>query len=92
VMVIPKDAPHPEAALKWINYIEDPKVNAAITNEVFYPTANKSARQFVTPGVAQDTTVYPGDDVLSKMTLMKPMPSDILRLENRLWAQLKTGH
>jgi putrescine transport system substrate-binding protein len=26
------------------------------------------------------------------MTLMKPMPSDILRLENRLWAQLKTGH
>jgi putrescine transport system substrate-binding protein len=29
---------------------------------------------------------------LSKMTLMKPMPSDILRLENRLWAQLKTGH
>jgi putrescine transport system substrate-binding protein len=92
VMVIPKDAPHAEAALKWINYIEDPKVNAAITNEVFYPTANKAARQFVTPGVAQDTTVYPGDDVLSKMTLMKPMPSDILRLENRLWAQLKTGH
>ncbi|MFM0058803.1 polyamine ABC transporter substrate-binding protein [Paraburkholderia phytofirmans] len=92
VMVIPKDAPHPEAALKWINYISDPKVNAAITNEVFYPTANKAARQFVTPAVAQDKTVYPGDEVLSKMTLMKPMPTDILRLENRLWAQLKTGH
>ncbi|WP_118180279.1 polyamine ABC transporter substrate-binding protein [Paraburkholderia phosphatilytica] len=92
VMVIPKDAPHPEAAMKWINYIEDPKVNAAITNEVFYPTANRSARQFVTPAVSQDPTVYPGDEVLSKMTLMKPVPTDILRLENRLWAQLKTGH
>ncbi|CAM2138115.1 MAG: polyamine ABC transporter substrate-binding protein [Paraburkholderia tropica] len=92
VMVIPKDAPHPEAALKWINYIQDPKVNAAITNEVFYPTANKAARQFVTPSVAQDPTVYPGDEVLKKMTLMKPMPAEILRLENRLWSQLKTGH
>jgi putrescine transport system substrate-binding protein len=92
VMVIPKDAPHPEAAMKWINYIEDPKVNAAITNEVFYPTANVPARQFVTPAVLHDQGVYPAEDVLKKMTLMKPLPTDILRLENRLWAQLKTGH
>jgi putrescine transport system substrate-binding protein len=92
MMVIPKDAPHPEAALAWINYIEDPKVNAAITNEVFYPTANVPARQFVTPAVLHDQGVYPAVDVLKKMTLMKPLPTDILRLENRLWAQLKTGH
>ena len=92
VMVIPKDAPHPQAALKWINYIEDPKVNAAITNEVFYPTANHAAREFVIPAVAQDPTVYPPDDVLKKMTLMKPTPIEIVRLENRLWAQLKTLH
>ncbi|ANB76900.1 polyamine ABC transporter substrate-binding protein [Paraburkholderia phytofirmans] len=92
VMAIPKDAPHPEAALRWINYIEDPKVNAAITNEVFYPTANHAARQFVTPAVAQDPTVYPPDDVLKKMTLMKPTSVEIVRLENRLWSQLKTLH
>jgi putrescine transport system substrate-binding protein len=91
MMTIPKDAPHPEAAMKWINYIEDPKVNAAITNEVFYPTANRAARQFVSPVVSQDPSVYPGDDVLSKMTLMRPLPADIVRLENRLWAQLKAG-
>jgi putrescine transport system substrate-binding protein len=78
--------------MKWINFISDAKNNAAITNEVFYPTANRAARQFVTPAVAQDQTVYPVDDVIAKMTLMKPMPTEILRLENRLWAQLKTGH
>jgi putrescine transport system substrate-binding protein len=91
MMVVPKDAPHPETAMKWINYIEDPKVNAQITNEVFYPTANQAARQYVTPVVAQDANVYPSDDVLKKMTLLKSMPIEILRLENRLWAQLKTG-
>ncbi|HTR09782.1 MAG TPA: polyamine ABC transporter substrate-binding protein [Paraburkholderia sp.] len=91
-MVIPKDAPHPEAALAWINYIEDPKVNAGITSEVFYPTPNTAARSFVTASVANDTSVYPPQDVLSKMTLLKSLPANILRLENRLWAQLKTGH
>ncbi len=92
LMGVPKDAPHPEAAFAWINYIEDPKVNAGITNEVSYPTPNKAARPFVTASVANDPTVYPPEDVLSKMTLMKALPADILRLENRLWAQLKTGH
>jgi putrescine transport system substrate-binding protein len=91
-MVIPKDAPHPEAALAWINYIEDPKVNAGITNEVFYPTPNKAARPFVTAAISEDQSVYPPEDVLKSMTLMKPLPTDILRLENRLWAALKTGH
>ena len=54
VMVIPQDAPHPEAALKWINYIQSPEVNAAITNEVFYPTANAAARKYVKPEIAND--------------------------------------
>ncbi|KVF68330.1 ABC transporter substrate-binding protein [Burkholderia sp. FL-7-2-10-S1-D7] len=90
MMAIPKDAPHPEAALKWINYIEDPQVNAGITNEVFYPTANVPARKFVLAAIAQDPSVYPSDDVLKKMTLMKPKPVAIMRLENRLWSQLKT--
>ncbi|MDE1179061.1 polyamine ABC transporter substrate-binding protein [Paraburkholderia sp.] len=91
VMVIPKDAPHPEAAMKWMNYIEDPKVSAAITNEVFYPTVNRTARKFVTPAIEQDVNVYPPEPVLSKMTLMRPQPTAIMRLENRLWAQLKAG-
>ncbi|MFM0208670.1 polyamine ABC transporter substrate-binding protein [Paraburkholderia sediminicola] len=91
MMAIPKDAPHPEAAMKWINYIEDPKVNAAITNEIFYPTANKAAHALVTPDIAQDPSVYIPDDALNKMTFAKPATPEISRLENRLWLQLKSG-
>jgi len=91
MMVIPKDAAHPEAALKWINYIEDPKVNAEITNEVFYPTANMMARKYVKPEIANDPTIYPPESVMKTLFLLKPIPADIIRLENRLWTQLKTG-
>ncbi|MGU7773403.1 polyamine ABC transporter substrate-binding protein [Burkholderia sp. MR1-5-21] len=91
VMAIPKDAPNPEAALKWINYIEDPKTNAAITNEIFYPTGNKAARAFVTPAIAQDPGVYLSDSVIAKMALAMPRSAEIARMQNRLWLQLKSG-
>src|SRR3546814_7206213 len=54
VMAIPKDAPHPDAAHAFINYIETPQVHAAITNTMFYPNANKAAREFVVKDVADN--------------------------------------
>jgi len=92
VMAIPKDAPHPEAALKWMNYILEPKVSAAITSEVYYPTANRAARQYLPTAVANDATVFPPDAELKKMVVMKAVPPNIQRLQSRLWEQMKTGH
>lgn len=66
-MVIPADAPNPENALKWINYVQNPQVNAQITNEVFYPTVNKAARQYVEPSIANDPTIYPPSSVLKTL-------------------------
>jgi putrescine transport system substrate-binding protein len=90
-MVIPKDSTHKEAALQWINYIETPEVHAAITNEVFYPSANAEARKFVAKDVADDPGVFPTPDVLKTLFLLKPLPADINRLETRLWTEFKTG-
>lgn len=91
MMAIPKDAPHPEAALAWINYIETPQVHAGITNEVFYPNANLEAKRFVKADVASDPTIYPPPNVLKTLFLLKPIPAEILRLENRLWSRLKAA-
>jgi len=91
MMVIPKDAPNPEAALRWINYIESPQVNAEITNKVFYPTANVQAKQYVKAELANDSTIYPSEAMMKTLFLLQPLPFDIKRLENRLWTQMKTG-
>jgi len=92
MMVIPKDAPHPEAALKWINYIEEPKTSAQITDAVFYANANMPAKHYVTPSVLSNPTVYPSGESLKTMTVLAPKPLNIMKLENRLWDELKTGH
>jgi putrescine transport system substrate-binding protein len=92
VMVIPKDAQHQDAAAQWINYIETPQVHAAITSQVYYPSANLEARKYVDKSVADDPAVYPPADVVKTLFLLKPLPLDILRLQTRLWTQFKTGH
>jgi putrescine transport system substrate-binding protein len=91
VMAIPKDAAHKAAAHEWINYIETPQVNAAITDAVFYPTANAEAKKYVQPDIARDPAVYPPADVVKTLFLLKPLPPNIQRLETRLWTEFKTG-
>jgi spermidine/putrescine transport system substrate-binding protein len=42
-MAIPKGAEHPDNAHKFINYILDPKVGAALDNYLYYNTPNEAA-------------------------------------------------
>ncbi|WP_246641463.1 polyamine ABC transporter substrate-binding protein [Paraburkholderia edwinii] len=91
VMAIPKDAKNKEAALAWINYIETPQVHAAITNAVYYPSANAEARKYVDKDVANDPAVYPPPEVVKTLFLLKPLPPEIQRLQTRLWTEFKSG-
>lgn len=90
-MAIPKDAKHVDNALAFINYIETPQVHAAITNEMFYPNANKTARQYVKQEIAHNKMLYPEQEVADTLFVIKPQSLKILRLQTRLWAELKSG-
>ena len=91
LMVIPKDAPHPEEALAFINYIETPQVHAAITNTMFYPNANKEARKYVVKDVADNPMIYPSPEVSKTLYVIKAQPLNVQRLQTRMWAELKSG-
>ena len=51
MMAIPADAPNPEAALAWINFIMEPQITADITNYVWYANANKESMPLVDPEI-----------------------------------------
>jgi len=91
-MAITKDAQNVGAAHAFINYIETPEVHAAITNTMFFPNANQSARAFVNPDVAQNPMIYPDADVAATLFVIKQQPMNIQRLQTRLWAELKRGN
>ena len=90
-MAIPKSAANVAQAHAFINYIETPEVHAAITNTMYYPNANKEARQFVVKEVADNPMIYPSPEVSKTLFIIKPQPLKLQRLQTRLWAELKSG-
>ena len=91
VMVIPADAPHPNNAHKFINYILKPEVHAAITNKVFYANPNKESRKFIKPEVANNPTVFPSEADMKNMAMPDAINNDIRRSMTRLYTSFKTG-
>lgn len=90
-MVIPIDAPHPDNAHKFINYILRPEVHAALTNKVFYANPNKESKKFIKPEVANNPTVFPPEAEMKKMALPDAVTNDIRRTMTRLYTSFKTG-
>ena len=90
-MAIPTDAPHPNNALKWINYIMRPEVDASLTNKVFYANPNKESKKFVKPEVANNPTVFISDADMKKMAVPDALNNDIRRTMTRLYTSFKTG-
>ena len=88
---IPADAPHPDNAHLFMNYLLRPKVIADISNEVRYAAPNIPAMPFVVPEVRDDPAVYPPEEVrlsLHKGVLHSPKEE---RVRSRLWSRVKTG-
>jgi putrescine transport system substrate-binding protein len=91
MMAIPKDAPHAGNAMKFINFVISTQEAANLTNYTSYPTAVPAAKALVRPDVLADPAVFPSPEFYHKMFVSKPMPQDLTRLLNRLWAKLKVG-
>ena len=62
--VIFKDAPHPNAAYAWLNFIQDPQIQAKETETNRYATPNDEAKKLVPPELLNDPAVFVPEDVL----------------------------
>jgi putrescine transport system substrate-binding protein len=91
MMAIPKDAKHPQNALKFINYILRPEVAAGISNYVQYASANKASLPMVDKALLENPVVYPSPEVRKTLYGLEVLPPDVDRQFTRIWTKLKTG-
>ncbi len=91
VMAIPKDAPHPDNAHAFIDYLLRPDVIADITNYVSYANANPAATKLVDEEIRNDPSIYPPKLVRSRLVTSEVPPAEIQRLRTRTWTRVKTG-
>ena len=91
MLAIPADAPNPEAAQQFINFLLQPDVMAAITNQVRYPNAVPASRPLVNEAVRNDPNVFPSAEALSRSFVAGTPPREAERLRTRLWSRFKAG-
>ncbi len=90
-LAIPADAPHPDNAHKFINYILEPEVVAAITNYVYYANPNLPALEFVDEEVKSNPGIYPPEETIAKAFVMQAHSPDYEETLTRTWTRIKTG-
>ena len=90
-LVIPKDAPHPEAARAFIAFMLQPESVAALTNTLFFANANQAATALVDEAVRSDPDIYPPASVRERLYADRGMQLSDLRQRNRLWNALRSG-
>jgi len=91
MLAVPKDAPHPDLAFKFINFLLQPDVMAGITNTVHYPNAIPTSRPMVDAAVREDPNVYPDAAVLARSFTVSAVSQAATRARTRMWAHFKAG-
>ena len=63
-LCVPKGAPHPGNAHKFINYILDAAPGAAIADFIQYATPNKAAKALLPESYRNNPAIFPPDSVV----------------------------
>jgi len=88
---IPADAPHPDNAHAFINYMMKPEVAAANSNFVHYANGNAASLPLLDPAVHNDPGVYPPKEVMDKLFPNLARTAEFTRALNRTWTRFTTG-
>ncbi|KIN76228.1 polyamine ABC transporter substrate-binding protein [Sulfitobacter mediterraneus] len=90
-MAIPVDAPNPDAAHKFLNFIMDAQNMAAASNYVYYANGNLASQEFLEEDVIGDTAIYPDAATLENLYTTSPYGPKTQRLVTRMWTKIKSG-
>jgi len=90
-MAIPVDAPNPDAAHTFLNFIMDAQNMAAASNYVYYANGNKASQEFLEEDVIGDTAIYPDEAALDNLYTVTPFGPKEQRTLTRLWTKIKSG-
>jgi putrescine transport system substrate-binding protein len=89
--VIPADAPHPEEALTFIDFMMRPEIAAANSNYVYYANGNLASQELLEEDVISDEAIYPSQETLDRLFTSTTYEPRLQRTITRSWTGLKAG-
>lgn len=90
-MAIPADAPNPDAAHKFLDFIMDANNMATASNYVYYANGNLASQEHLEEDVIGDPAIYPTEEALATLYTTTPYDAKVQRVVTRLWTKIKSG-
>lgn len=90
-MAIPENATNIKGAHKLMAFILRPEIAVQICQKVGYATPNKAAMALLSPGIAQNTTIYPQAEIFEQGEIQLDV-GEALPIYQHYWKLLKEGH
>lgn len=90
-LLIPVDAPHPDAAHRFLNFILEPRVIADITNEIHYANDNLASTPYIDPAILHDPAIYPTPETAARLYQSAEVSPALERIRTRTWTRIKTA-
>ncbi len=91
MLAVPKDAPDPESAYAFLNYMMTPQVIADISDFKRYANANSASQPLVLASVRDDPAIYPPPELRQKLSVQLADSPEQTRAITRMWQKFKTG-
>lgn len=91
-LAIPVDAPHPEAARAFIDFLLKPEAIAELTNSLYFANANRAATPLLDAAVSGDPDIYPAQAMRDKLFAEQSLPLREMRQRTRLWTAFRTQY
>lgn len=88
-MMIPAEAPHPNLAHEFINFILDAKIGAQLSNYIYYASPNKAAQPDLDEVLTQPP-VLPSEADRGHLEFTPSLQGDELQMFQQLWTEVQS--
>ncbi len=88
-MVLHKSGPHPELALKFINFMLEGRNSAELTNLIGSGNPNLEALRYIKPEIAHDPAIFPDAHDLARLEMLHDLDRVQRRVLSRIWTKIK---
>ncbi len=89
---IPADAPHPDAAHRFIDFAMRPEIAAEAAAYIGFASGNAAAIPLLEQDMRENPAIYPPADVRARFSMGRPYTAAEERAFARAWLRMKTGH
>ncbi len=90
-LAIPKDAPHPEEAHLFLDFLMRPDIAARNTNLTHFANGVLASKPKVDPAILSNTSIYPDAATMSRLFAVTAPDPVLQRTITRAWTRVKTG-